>query len=231
MKKNAFILFLKYPERGAVKTRLAKALGDDLTYELYQNFLADISAMLNQIKAQTIIVYSGPPDVSFSEFPGVQCIRQRGGNIGERMYHAFLDVFTQGFEQCVLTGSDSPDLPAVLVNDAFDKLNSADVVLGPSSDGGYYIIGCTRKSLPLSIFHNIQWSTPCVFPETVKRIAEAGLKLTSLPQWFDIDEFDDLKNFYERNINGSNKSQVMKFLNTKEIIKDSTLPRIITRSI
>ena len=114
MKKNAFILFLKYPERGAVKTRLANVLGEDLTYELYQCFLADISAMTREIKAETIIVYSGPEGVSFSDFPGIQCFRQRGNNIGERMHNAFADVFAQGFERCVLIGSDSPDLPAGL---------------------------------------------------------------------------------------------------------------------
>jgi uncharacterized protein len=218
LKKNAFILFLKYPERGAVKTRLANTLGDDLTYELYQCFLADISAMTRRIKAQTIISYSGPKNVSFSDFPGIQCLRQRGKNIGERMHGAFLDVFAQGFERCVLTGSDSPDLPAGLVNDAFDKLKSVDVVLGPSEDGGYYLIGCKQHSLRQSIFHDINWSTAGVFPETVKRIVDSGLKFSPLPQRPDIDELDDLKNFHKRNINRSAKSQVMKFLNTKGII-------------
>jgi hypothetical protein len=221
LKKNAFILFLKYPDRGAVKTRLANTLGNDVTYELYQCFLADISAITRRVKAQTIIVYSGPEGVSFSDFPGIQCIRQRGNNIGKRMYHAFLDVFARGFERCVLTGSDSPDLPVGQVNDAFDKLDSADLVLGPSTDGGYYLIGCKRQSLLPSIFYDIRWSTTNVFSETIKRIAESGLKFAQLPQWSDIDEFDDLKNFHERNINRSATSQVMKFLITREIINES----------
>lgn len=220
MKKDAFILFLKYPERGAVKTRLAKELGDDLTYELYQCFLADISAMTRQIKAETIIAYSGPKGVSFSDFPGIQCLHQRGNNIGARMHGAFLDVFAQGFERCVLTGSDSPDLPTVLVNDSFDKLDVADVVIGPSVDGGYYLIGCKRQSLRPSIFHDMRWSTTGVFTEAVKRLSESGLKFAQLPQWSDIDEFDDLRNFYERNINRSATSQVMKFLITREIINE-----------
>jgi rSAM/selenodomain-associated transferase 1 len=221
LKKNAFILFLKYPEHGAVKTRLAKELGDDLTYELYQCFLADISAMTRQVKAQTIIVYSGSEGVSFSDFPDIQCIRQRGIDIGERMYHAFLDVFARGFERSVLIGSDRPDLPVGQVNDAFDKLDSVHVVLGPSTDGGYYLIGCKRQILDPSIFHNIHWSTANVFSETVKRIAESGLKFAQLPQWSDVDEFDDLKNFYERNINRSATSQVMKLLITKGLINES----------
>ena len=221
MNKYAFILFLKYPERGTVKTRLASVLGDDLTYEIYKCFLADISAMTHQIKAQKIIVYSGPECVSFPDFPGIQCLPQRGSNIGERMYGAFLEVFAQGFERCVLIGSDSPDLPADLVNDAFEKLDFADVVLGPSADGGYYLIGFKRKSLNQSIFSDIHWSTVDVFSETVRSIDEAGLKLALLPQWSDIDEFDDLKKFYERNNKQSTTSQFMKLLIAKGIINES----------
>lgn len=214
-------MFLKYPERGAVKTRLANVLGDDLTYKLYQCFLADISAITKQIKAETIIVYSGPEGISFSDLPRIQCLRQRGNNIGERMHNAFFDVLAQGFERCVITGSDSPDLPVEIVNEAFYKLESVDAVLGPSTDGGYYLIGCKRQSLRQSIFKDIHWSTAGVFKETVKRIDEAGLKLALLPQWSDIDEFDDLKKFYERNNKQSTTSQVMKFLIAKGIINES----------
>ena len=134
------------------------------------------------------------------------------------MHGAFIDVFAQGFERCVLIGSDSPDLPVGQVNDAFDKLYSADLVLGPSTDGGYYLIGCKRQSLCQYVFHNIHWSTANVFSETVKRIAESGLKFAQLPQWSDVDEFDDLKYFHKRNKDRSATSQVMKFLITKGLI-------------
>jgi hypothetical protein len=221
LKKNAFILFLKYPERGAVKTRLASSLGDGLTCELYRCFLRDISVMTRQIKAEAIIVYSGPEGLSFSDFPGVQCLRQRGNNIGRRMYNAFADVFAQGYERCVLIGSDSPDLPALLVNDAFDKLDLADVVLGPSEDGGYYLIGCKQPNLRASIFRNINWSTAGVFTETIKRLAKAELKYFLLQHWTDIDEFEDLKNFYKRNSFRSKESQVMQFLIAKGIMNEN----------
>jgi rSAM/selenodomain-associated transferase 1 len=221
LKNNAFILFLKYPLRGAVKTRLAGVLGNDLTYELYCCFIADISAMTRQVKAQTIIMYSGPEGVSFSDFPGVKCILQRGNNIGERMHNAFLDVFALGFESCILTGSDSPDLPAILVNDAFDKLESTDIVIGPSADGGYYLIGCKRQSLNPSIFHDINWSTNEVYTETIKLLDKTERQYLQLQQWADIDEFDDLKNFYKRNIFRSEESQVMKFLITNGIINEN----------
>jgi rSAM/selenodomain-associated transferase 1 len=218
--ENALILFLKYPQQGAVKTRLASTLGNDLAYELYRRFLADISVMTPKVNAQTIIVYSGPEGISFPDFPGIQCLVQRGTDIGERMYFALLDVFAQGFERCVLMGSDTPDLPAELVNDALDKLASVDVVLGPSTDGGYYLVGFKRDSLCQLLFDDIPWSTAGVFSETLKRIDEEGLEAAQLPQWSDIDDFTDLKRFYERNINQSTTSQVMEFLNTKGIINE-----------
>lgn len=212
------ILFLKYPERGAVKTRLARALGDDLTYKLYQCFLADIAAMMRQVNAETVIVYSGPAGVTFPDFPGVCCILQRGSDIGERMYFAMQDVLALGFERCVLVGSDSPDLPAHLVNDAFEKLIKVDVVLGPGQDGGYYLVGCNRVSLCRPMFSDIHWSTAGVLLETLGRIAETGLVTAQVEQWCDIDELDDLKQFYARNSSAVGTSQVMKFLNAKGII-------------
>ncbi len=220
MKGNAFILFLKYPERGAVKTRIARALGDDWTLALYRCFIADLSGMVRDVMAETVMVYSGPSGVSFSDFPGARKIRQRGSDIGERMHNAFQDVFALGFERAALIGSDIPDLPARLVNDAFEKLTSADVVLGPGTDGGYYLIGCRRDSLRSSMFSGIPWSTDAVLPETRKRIAEAGLAAEQLEAWPDIDEVDDLKQFYQRNRQQTKMSRTMKFLHKAEMIHE-----------
>lgn len=221
MKENAFILFLKYPERGKVKTRLADALGDDPAYQLYANFLADIAAMTRHVNAQTVIVYSGPACVSFADFPGVECLQQRGRDIGERMYFALLDVFASGFERCVLAGSDIPDLPYGMINDAFEILRSVDMVLGPSTDGGYYLVGCKKGSLRQSIFSGIPWSTISVFSETLKRIDEAGLTSAELQPWPDIDDYDDLKQYYERNRHQAEPSHVMRYLKTKGIFHES----------
>lgn len=218
MKKDAFILFFKYPERGAVKTRLARALGDDPAYELYLRFLTDIVAMARQIEAETVMVFAGPDDAVFPDFPSVRVIRQRGSDIGGRMYHAFLDVFALGFERAVLIGSDIPDLPARLVNDAFEKLAAADVVFGPSTDGGYYLIGCNRDGLCESMFSGIPWSTDAVFTETLKRAAREGLVCVQLEPWSDIDELDDLQQYYIRNKNTTLMSQTMKYLEATGIV-------------
>ena len=97
--KNALILFLKYPERGEVKTRLASEINDEAAYELYLCFLRDISVMTKQVNAEIIIVYSGPDHATFDDFPQVQSLRQRGRDIGERMYFALQDVFALGFKR------------------------------------------------------------------------------------------------------------------------------------
>ena len=218
MMKNALILFLKYPERGKIKTRLAADLADDVVYELYECFLADIAATTRQVRAQTIIVYLGPNQATFGDFPDVLCLRQRGDDIGERMFFALKDTFLHGFERCVLIGSDSPDLPADIIHSALDHLNSTDVVLGPSTDGGYYLIGCNKTALCRSLFAGISWSTANVFPETQSRIKEAGLKAALLDQWPDIDDMDDLKNFYIRNRH--RPSKVVQYLNSINVLQE-----------
>jgi uncharacterized protein len=215
--KDAFILFLKYPERSKIKTRLAAALGDEAAYDLYLCFLRDIAAMTKQVKAEIIIAYSGPDHVTFDDFPVVYSLQQRGNDIGERMFFAMQDVFAQDYERIVLIGSDIPDLPADYVNDAFTKLALADVVLGPSADGGYYLIGCKPDSLRRSFFHNMLWSINKVFPETLRRIEEAGLKTSIINEWPDIDEIDDLKRFFEANKERGD-SHVMDYLKTSGIL-------------
>lgn len=212
MKEDVFILFFKYPEHGSVKTRLARSLGDDLTYELYSHFLADIATMAGDVEAEKVMAYAGADDVVFPNFPTVRVIRQRGKDIGERMYNAFLDVFALGFKRAVLIGSDCPDLPARMINKAFTKLAAADVVLGPGTDGGYYLIGCNRDCLCKSMFSGIPWSTNAVFIETLKCVAQAGFVCAQLEPWSDIDEIDDLKQYYMRNRNRALMSQTMKYL-------------------
>ncbi|HPC87032.1 MAG TPA: TIGR04282 family arsenosugar biosynthesis glycosyltransferase [Smithellaceae bacterium] len=220
MNKDVLILFLKYPERGAVKTRIAGALGQDLTYELYTCFLADLSVMAREVEAEKIIVYSGPENAVFPDFPGIGLIRQRGKDIGERMYFALSDVFALGFERCVLIGGDSPDLPARLVKEAFDKLKSADVVLGPCTDGGYYLIGCRPAGLERSLFDGIPWSTDNVLQKTFKRAADAGLLCAQIDTWADIDMPVDLKHFYKRNEKDGMMSQTMKLIHASGIIHE-----------
>ena len=196
MTDNKLILFIKFPVLGEVKTRIAESLGNDYAFELYKSLLADVSVLTRQINAETVIVYSGPSGATFDQFPGINCIVQHGHNIGDRMYHAFLDIFSTGAEKCLLIGADIPCMTAEILHDGYDILERTDIVLGPTTDGGYYCIGLKQGSLKRTLFLNIPWSTSLVFDETVKRIAEAGLTWRSLPVLSDLDEMNDLNRFY-----------------------------------
>ena len=221
MSENKLIVFLKYPEKGKVKTRLAAKLGHDFVLELCRCMISDISAITHNVNADTIIAYSGPDGASFPDFPGNRVVNQRGKDLGKRMYNAFADVFSDGAPKCVLIGSDIPGVTAGLLNEAFKKLEHSDMVIGPASDGGYYCIGFNRESLNKIIFREIPWSTSDVFSETVKRIQEAGLTAKYLMQLSDIDEIKDLKKYYINNINKTGSSRVMKFLKFhKEILNE-----------
>ena len=122
---------------------------------------------------------------------------QPDGSLGDRLIHAFSRAFANGMERAVIIGSDSPGLPLNYLEDAFDRLNSADVVLGPSQDGGYYLIGLS-KSLHPEIFQNISWSTSLAFAQTLNAAKQIGLSAELLPEYFDIDTFHDLKKLRDR---------------------------------
>lgn len=199
MTKDALILFTRYPQPGDVKTRLAARLGDQIAYELYVCFLRDIAVMTRQIAAETIIVYAGPDHAEFEDFAGVRTLRQRGSDIGERMFFALQDVSRLGFDRLVLIGGDLPDLPGARVTEALERLNEADVIIGPGTDGGYYLIGCRAGALNRSIFTEMDWNADTVLPETLHRVRRAGLVAFMLDPWSDIDVVDDLRSFLERN--------------------------------
>lgn len=214
MSERALILFLKNPEKGKVKTRLARDLGDDFVFKLYNHFITDILETCSKVDADTIIALSydkgALKDTRF--YPGFKCFLQTGKDLGERLYNAFNECRELGYEKMVLTGSDIPDLPAGLIQDAFHKLDKCNVVLGPSKDGGYYLIGMSSDNLNPAIFRGVQWSASGVLDETVSVIKEIGLKWDFLIPWLDIDDLNDLKNHYKNNKFKEVKSSTMDFI-------------------
>lgn len=216
MTKDALIVFLKAPERGRVKTRLAAHLGDDVTLELYLAFLADLADLAGSVSTNTVVVYDGvekqPPHV----FAGKRCLLQRGAAIGEKMANALADVFGMGIDRAVLIGSDLPDLPADYLRQAFEKLDGAQVVLGPATDGGYYLIGFRKESFSSALFSGIGWSGQSVLSETLARAGAIGKKTALIDAWPDIDTMEDLKRFYLRNVQTGRGSHTMHFLKQQE---------------
>jgi len=122
--------------------------------------------------------------------PDMELILQRGTSLGERLDHLLSDALGEGSRRAVVIGSDSPTLPSAYIAEAFERLNEVDVILGPTEDGGYYLIGVKRPQPQL--LRQVQMSTPHVLSNTLALAEAAGLTVAQLPTWFDVDKLADL---------------------------------------
>jgi hypothetical protein len=209
------LLFVKYPAKGRVKTRLAAVIGDDNALLLYRHFILDILEMLKNGGCALKICYA-PPDSGgrLSSWLGkeYEYIPQRGKDLGERMKNAFIDVFSEGFSGVLLIGSDIPDLPVAVIEEAF-SFRGTQAVIGPASDGGYYLIGFQRDTVLPGVFEDMPWGTEKVFEKTMELLHQHGYTVHQLPVWRDVDTIDDLKDLYRRNQGtGFAYSRTMTFL-------------------
>jgi len=210
------ILLVKYPEKGGVKVRLARQIGDDFVVELYRKFVMDSVIMLRRSGIAFVVCYH-PADKleAFKAWlgTGFEYVPQRGSDLGERLKNGFMDVFSKGLRGAMAIGSDSPDLPAKVVVEAREALELHDAVIGPSPDGGYYLIGFKSTTFLPKAFEGIAWSTDAVFRETMDRLREAARDVFILPPWSDVDTFDDLVGLCKgmRNPNFTH-SETMKYL-------------------
>jgi uncharacterized protein len=187
-------VFAKAPRAGEVKSRLAAAIGAAAAAKLYDAFLRDLLPRLATIEANRILAFASPADHDFfNSLCGTQFELQvqAGEDLGTRMSVFFQGQFARHATQVVLVGSDSPDLPLDRIEQAFSELARHDVVLGPSDDGGYYLIGMRRFIGEL--FSRIDWSTPSVFPQTTDRLREIRAGHAVLESWYDVDLPQDLE--------------------------------------
>jgi rSAM/selenodomain-associated transferase 1 len=199
---SSVILFVRSPERGRVKSRLAAATGGKMALEIYKAFVLDIIETLSKGHYPLrIFFYPGSSGQRVVKWLGKDFVYapQQGSDIGKRMENAFVQSFSMGFEKAVLIGSDIPDLPISIIDSAFSSLGKNDAVLGPASDGGYYLIGFKKSSFLPHVFHEIPWSTPSVFRETMEIFRLSRYRVHTLPQWNDVDTFDDLRALFHRN--------------------------------
>ncbi len=198
--KEALGVMAKAPRLGEVKTRLHSVLSPAEATEFYRCLLRDTFVLMEAVQGRR-------PDLSLvlcytpaGEEEAFKCIErdgalrllQRGADLGERLKHCFEDLFAAGFESVVLIDADSPTLPLEYLLAAFEQVQKTDaVVLGPTVDGGYYLIGMRR--LHPQIFERIPWSTEHVLAETKERAREAGVELILLPEWYDVDTPKELE--------------------------------------
>lgn len=196
------LLFVKYPARGQVKTRLAVELGRSAAVELYRNFVVDTLSTLQKLTIPfKIFYYPSSAKEKLTKWLGEQYsyTPQSGENLGERMKNAFLHTFTDNFSRVVIIGSDSPDLPEDFISQAFCALQKHDVVIGPSKDGGYYLIGFSQTHFLPEAFEGILWSYNSVFRQTVDILNQHFYSVYMLPQWYDVDTLADLNDLMVRN--------------------------------
>lgn len=195
------LLFVRAPRKGLVKTRLAARLGADKTLALYRCFVEDIITLISGAYPTSVFYTPENQKAKVQAWlgPYARCHPQRGADLGERMRAAFIQTFYEPVKHAVLIGSDFPDLDIEIIHEAFRALQKNDVVIGPATDGGYYLIGFQKDALNKDIFKGIDWGTSLVFQQTLAQIEHANLSYHTLASWHDIDTYEDLRVFYNRN--------------------------------
>lgn len=192
MKDRRVLYFVKYPEPGKVKTRLARTVGAERAAELYRELAERNFKLLRETAGSgfSLQVAYDPPESEEriqSWLAGAsRFFPQKGDGLGERLRWAFDSAFGEGVRQVIALGSDTLGLKPELISKAFEELENSDVVLGPAKDGGYYLIGLARPEPKL--FQGIPWSTERVLSETITRAKEAKLSYYLLTELEDLDE-------------------------------------------
>ena len=197
--KNALIIFVKTPVPGMVKTRLQPELTEDQSAELYCNFLMDLDNKFNPI-ADFDTWYAVSPE-NFNEDILAAFVQmdkyflQDGHDLGKRMKNAFQALFSRGYEKLVLIGSDIPSITIDIISQALQGLETKDCVLGPSKDGGYYLIALSK--IHQEIFRDFPWSTSVVLKKTMEILKKKGITYNLLVELEDIDTYENLISFYK----------------------------------
>ena len=193
---TSLIVFVKNPIPGAVKTRLQTRYAPIRLQPCTLRLCAMCWRGAERIDVDRRVIAFDPPDAEsevrtlFGRKALWKYVPQVQDDLGARMREALVQELDAGASATVLIGTDIPSLPAHHITQAFDLLHTKDVVLGPSTDGGYYLVGVS-KSTP-EIFEDVEWSTPGVLAQTIDRIQRAGNSLGLVPPWFDVDTPEEL---------------------------------------
>ncbi len=188
----ALVVMARHPTPGRVKTRLARGIGADAACSLHRAFLADIGARFGSHSELELVWAYEPAGADFATVVGARspCFAQEGGELGERMHNAFRHLLAHRYSRVVMIGADVPHLADDVVDEALRRLDDVDVVLGPSDDGGYYLVAMRAAH---DIFQTVPMGTDQVLAATLARIEALNLAVHLLPPTFDIDDIDDLR--------------------------------------
>jgi uncharacterized protein len=189
--KRLLLLFVRAPELGKVKTRLAEAVGPEVALEIYIHLLQHTRQVTEKLSTDKA-VYFADTIVDDELWPKAiyQHHLQIEGDLGQKMQTAFEDAFAAGYSSVVIIGSDCKQLTQEIIEQAFDALKTHEVVIGPALDGGYYLLGMNK--LYAELFQNKTWSTATVFAETLYDMERLHLSHKLLPELSDVDHVEDV---------------------------------------
>lgn len=203
MKSKHLIIFVKNKIPGKVKTRLAAGIGQEKAMEVYDKLLAHTHASSRCLDCDKTVFFSEQIEEDGLWADGNFALAlQYGRDLGDRMQQAFDAQFAKGAERVCIIGSDTFEIKAEIIQEAFKKLQDHDIVIGPARDGGYYLLG--MKELQPELFHNKSWSTEGVLSQTLSDIQQLQLSYALLPELNDIDQKEDWM-AHQRNIAAKNK--------------------------
>lgn len=187
------MVFIKNPEAGNVKTRLAASVGNEEALQVYLRLLNYTIEVSKNLNADKQVWYSSFIDKN-DNIPGSRFQKkvQSGSDLGERMTFAFEKAFGESYKKVVIIGSDCPGITVQLLEKAYSTLESKDLVVGPSEDGGYYLLG--MNAFYPELFSGIKWSTGQVLSQSLSVARKIKLDVHKLPVLNDIDTEEDLRN-------------------------------------
>ena len=197
------LILARHPVLGQAKTRLAAAIGPEAALHVYRELLARTRAAADGVAATKTVWLAGdaPAGDAFAGWAGYAQRPQPAGGLGPRLHRAFAAAFAAGATAAVAIGTDCPELTAGHLADAFRRLATHDVVVGPALDGGYYLLG--TKALVPDFFINKPWSTAAVLAATLADADRLGLRVARLPALADVDTAADLAAWRARAAAGS----------------------------
>ncbi len=199
---RCLLVFAKCPQRGAVKTRLASEVGEAAALRLYTSFLRD-TLVVARSTCVPLVVYVHPADAveQARSLLGsdVCCAGQPYDDLGANMKCGFERAFADGVQRAVCIGSDLPDLRADVLLRALESLKSHEAVVGPSGDGGYYLIGFSRDGFLPEAFDGVHWGGNRVCRQTMGELVGNGRSVAEMPVWDDVDTLADIETLIGRN--------------------------------
>ena len=188
--KNALIIFVRNPELGKVKTRLAETIGNEKALCIYKELLQHTFEITSSVVAARYVFYFDKiQEEDLWNADGIFKVLQEDGNLGSKMETAFTFLFNEGYESVVIIGSDCIELTKEIIDQAFYVLQKKDIVIGPANDGGYYLLGM-KKMFPF-IFKNKDWSTEFVFDQTIRELQHENISYELLAMLTDVDTEED----------------------------------------